>query len=107
MHFLLILFLYNDIIRSTSLRTPTLSTFFLGRITADPPISLQEDSQTDDVSRFEYPSPIARIIAGDTTVTDADIASWGGRLDWFPSFALLLPQAVEPRERLPHQIQHL
>lgn len=101
MHFLSILFLYNDIIRSTSLRTPTLSTFFLARITADSPISLKEDSQTDDKSRFEYPGLIARMSSGDITITDADIAGWGGRLDWFPSFALLPLQVIEPRERLP------
>ncbi|KAJ3536643.1 hypothetical protein NM208_g6637 [Fusarium decemcellulare] len=88
--FLSSLFLYNDLVRSTSLRTSTLSDFYLGVTGSEPKLG-----------RFDFPRIVARISAGDLTVTDAEIADWDGRLDWFPSFSLHPPERNEPCERLP------
>lgn len=102
--FLSSLFLYNDLVRATSFRTPTLSNFYLERAnnesSCDGP-ELQVAQPRHGMGRFEFPSLIARLSGGDLSVTDVDIASWDGRLDWFPSFALLPPEMVEPHERLP------
>lgn len=99
--FLASLFLYNDLVRSTSSRVPTLSGFYAG--VGVPwgfrPASADEDDA--DGGRFVLPSIIARCSAGDPSVTDADIAAWDGRLDWFPSFALVDPGRGHRREGLP------
>ncbi|UPL02352.1 hypothetical protein LCI18_013286 [Fusarium solani-melongenae] len=87
MAFLSSLFLYNDLVRSTSLRTSTLSDFYI--------------RHGGPGSRFEFPTIIARLSAGDLSVTDQEIAVWDGRLDWFPSFALDAPDRSEFCERLP------
>ncbi|WAO94425.1 Hypothetical protein NCS54_01200700 [Fusarium falciforme] len=87
MAFLSSLFLYNDLVRSTSLRTSTLSDFYI--------------RHGGPGSRFEFPRIIARLNAGDLSVTDNEIAVWDGRLDWFPSFALDVPDRSEFCERLP------
>lgn len=87
MAFLSSLFLYNDLVRSTSLRTSTLSDFYI--------------RHGGPGSRFEFPSIIARLSAGDLSVTDKEIAAWDGRLDWFPSFALDAADRSEFCERLP------
>ncbi|KAM6516748.1 hypothetical protein FALCPG4_014921 [Fusarium falciforme] len=87
MAFLSSLFLYNDLVRSTSLRTSTLSDFYI--------------RHGGPGSRFEFPRIIARLSAGDLSVTDNEIAVWDGRLDWFPSFALDVPDRSEFCERLP------
>ena len=42
-----------------------------------------------------------KLSSGDLSVTDDAFASWDGRLDWFPSFALNPPQAADTHERLP------
>ncbi|KAL2863191.1 Zn(II)2Cys6 transcription factor [Aspergillus lucknowensis] len=89
--FLLNLFLYNDLVRSTSLETSTLSDFYLDEM----PSMIPEIWQDPNLDRFTFPRLIARISAGDTSVTDADIAAWDGRLDWFPSFALVSSQNLE------------
>ncbi|KAK1541126.1 hypothetical protein CPAR01_07115 [Colletotrichum paranaense] len=70
-------FLYNDLVRSTSLRTTTLSTFYYER-PSSPTIS----------HRFYFPTIIARIGANDMLVSDADIIAWDGTLSWLPSLAL-------------------
>jgi hypothetical protein len=88
--FLLSLFWYNDLVRSTSLQAPTLSDFYLTGISAQ--LSLDRLSSP---GRFAFPCLIARISSGDPTVTDAEIADWDGRLDWFPSFALVESGNVE------------
>ncbi|BCS19842.1 uncharacterized protein APUU_20274A [Aspergillus puulaauensis] len=90
--FLLSLFWYNDLVRSTSLQTPTLSDFYLTGISTQ--LSLDRLSSP---GRFAFPRLIARISSGDPTVTDADIAAWDGRLDWFPSFALVASGDAETR----------
>ncbi|KAI8713695.1 hypothetical protein NCS52_01214800 [Fusarium sp. LHS14.1] len=87
MAFLSSLFLYNDLVRSTSLRTSTLSDFYI--------------RHGDPGSRFEFPKIIARLGSGDHSVTDKEIAGWDGRLDWFPSFALDVPDTGESSGRLP------
>ncbi|OJI99326.1 hypothetical protein ASPVEDRAFT_508488 [Aspergillus versicolor CBS 583.65] len=88
--FLLSLFWYNDLVRSTSLQAPTLSDFYLTGISAQ--ISLDRLSSP---GRFAFPCLIARISSGDPTVTDAEISAWDGRLDWFPSFALVASENAE------------
>jgi hypothetical protein len=87
--FLLSLFSYNDLVRSTSLQAPTMSDFYL-RGTS----SAMQPGPT--MSRFTFPKLIARISAGDTTVTDADIAAWDGKMTWFPSFALVSTDGEHP-----------
>lgn len=102
--FLSSLFLYNDLVRSTSFRTPTLSNFYLEDTplqTSFDGLDLQEVQPRQSIGRFEFPNLIARLSGGDLSVNDADIAAWDGRLDWFPSFALVPPDKVEPHERLP------
>lgn len=95
--FLYNLFLYNDLVRSISLQTSPLSDFYLrvGEPCSTDGASLPRffsfqpglEAGQDD-GRYYYPHLIARISAGDRTVTDADIAAWDGRVDWLPSFAL-------------------
>lgn len=107
--FLSNLFLYNDLVRSTTLQTATLSPFYLGK-TAEA-ASASSASQADrntlcllplQDERFKFPRIIARLSMGDLTVTDAEIAAWDGRLDWFPSFALVAaPERSHSVEPLP------
>jgi hypothetical protein len=88
--FLLSLFSYNDLVRSTSLQAPTMSDFYLrGTLSA-----MRQPGPT--MSRFTFPNLIARISAGDATVTDADIAAWDGKMTWFPSFALVSTDGEDP-----------
>ncbi|KAI9373539.1 fungal-specific transcription factor domain-containing protein [Aspergillus egyptiacus] len=111
--FLLNLFLYNDLVRSTSLQTTTLSDFYLREVTAILP-QIPEVSTQD---RFTFPRLIARISAADTTVTDSDIAAWDGSLNWLPSFALVTSQNSDNQsvfddgyltmDNCCHSIQHL
>ncbi|CAH0023185.1 unnamed protein product [Clonostachys rhizophaga] len=95
--FLSSLFLYNDLVQSTSLGIPTLSDFYLN--TMPEPDWMNGEKGSPD--RFYFPRLIARIGAGDTDVTDADIAAWDGSLDWFPSFALQQLEPQQNHERLP------
>ncbi len=106
--FLSNLFLYNDLVRSTSLRTSTLSSFYL-RETRVKPASAEDDDprrtprhrSQESAGRFCFPNIIARIGSGDFSVTDADIAAWDGRLDWLPSFALQSQGEDQYYDRLP------
>lgn len=76
------LFLYNDLVQSTSTETTPLSSFYLKRY-------FEESASTDaDSLRYHFPNLITRISTGDWTVTDEDIDNWQGGFDWFPSFAL-------------------
>ncbi|KAI1092927.1 fungal-specific transcription factor domain-containing protein [Rostrohypoxylon terebratum] len=95
--FLSNIFLYNDLVRSTSLRTSTLSNFYL-RERTDPKAS---SSNQDILNRFYFPKIIARIGANDISVTDNDIAAWNGGLDWLPSFALQMSERDNKCEKLP------
>lgn len=90
-------FVYNDLVRSTSLRTKPLSNFYLTATTANAthnhsmesaflPNGLEE--QADFRRRYFFPNLIARLSSGDTSVTEEDIAAWDGSMDWLPSFAL-------------------
>lgn len=95
--FLSNLFLYNDLVRSTSFRTSTLSNVYLcdgsgSQLT--PPIE-------DPKNRFYFPRIIMRIGGKDRSVTDAEISAWNGRLDWLPSFALQTLERDGKRGRLP------
>ena len=99
LQFLSSLFLYNDLIRSTSFGTPILSG--LDSLSRGDIQCIQRISSGQDTGRFHFPNMIANISSGDTPVTDDDIASWDGRLDWFPSFALVPQEAREFHERLP------
>ncbi|KAH6972348.1 fungal-specific transcription factor domain-containing protein [Ilyonectria sp. MPI-CAGE-AT-0026] len=102
--FLSNLFLYNDLVQSTSLGTPTLSKFYLGETPLDHLDGSYDRRQLgcgQSVGRFYFPHLIARISTGDRGVTDADIAAWDGRLDWFPSFALDPQEKRHFHERLP------
>ncbi|KAF2097586.1 hypothetical protein NA57DRAFT_77838 [Rhizodiscina lignyota] len=83
--FLHSIFLYNDLVRSTSLQLPTLSSFYLRA--AQPQVGDAGD-RTGTQSRHYFPRLIARISTGEETVSDEDIAVWDGILDWLPSFAL-------------------
>jgi hypothetical protein len=94
-------FLYNDLVRSTSLRTATLSDFYL-KVTlpgSKAPTSETQSIKTkmvtnnnmveDAQSRYYFPNLVARISSGDKMVTDADIVAWNGNLEWLPSFSLM------------------
>lgn len=107
--FLVNLFLYNDLVRSTSSRVPTLSGFYagLGDPWGFPPSRVDDDDGGDpEGARFVLPSIIARCSAGDPSVKDEDLAAWDGRLDWFPSFALVDPGRGEHHETLPTADPH-
>lgn len=97
------LFLYNDLVRSTSFQIPTLSTFYLEKAPTHAGVMALDRSldEEEDRNRFEFPSIIARISNGDTSVTDEEIAAWDGRLDWFPSFALDTSGKGRMYDRLP------
>lgn len=97
LQFLFNLFLYNDLVRSTTLKEPTLSQFYLQKsVTQD----LNSPEQVQAAGRFTFPCIIARIGMG-KPVSDEEIAAWDGRLDWFPSFALVSPQRDLPSVKLP------
>ena len=104
--FLSNLFLYNDLVRSTTLQTATLSPFYLGK-TAEAATISPIDQNTLRLlplqdERFKFPRIIARLSMGDLSVTDADIAAWNGRLDWLPSYALnAAPDRGHMQEQLP------
>ncbi|KAF4947939.1 hypothetical protein FSARC_13858 [Fusarium sarcochroum] len=90
-------FLYNDLVRSTSLRTSTLSSFYLDRTRCSPLDQPKEDLR----NRFYFPTIIARISANDMSVTDCDINAWDGTLSWLPSLALQVPDKNKQTELLP------
>lgn len=85
MAFVFSLFIYNDLVRSTSFRIPTLSDFF----------------RAGDSGRFAFAKIMARISAGDESVSDADISLWDGHLDLFPSVALGPSHKRHSSARLP------
>lgn len=107
------LFLYNDLVRSTSSHSPTLSVFYLGEEAGCETESILYQHAFNDQNLIEYglvkgryslPNMIARLSAGDCLVTDEDIAAWDGRLDWFPSFSLINAESeksLDQHERLP------
>ncbi|OAL20811.1 hypothetical protein AYO22_08439 [Fonsecaea multimorphosa] len=105
------LFTYNDLVGSTSLRSAPLSTFYVQACEADPTYGSSHatsipsphpplgsvDRQnwltcSDRGGRrfgaYQFPSMIARISSGDTSLSMTDIIQWDGRMDWFPSFCL-------------------
>ncbi|KAH8768867.1 hypothetical protein F5883DRAFT_553120 [Diaporthe sp. PMI_573] len=84
LRFLTALFYYNDLVRATSLEAPTLSGFYL----ADDGVSNVKSAGSTSPGRFTFPRLIARLSAGDLSVTEDEIASWEGSLDWVPSLAL-------------------
>lgn len=95
------LFLYNDLVRSTSLQTTTLSNVYIDK-TLSGGRGLQVQLPTEeDPGRFDFPHIIARISAGDLSVNDAEIAAWDGRLDWFPSFTLHSSKPSDFHYKLP------
>jgi hypothetical protein len=92
--FLLNLFIYNDLVRSTSTGTCTISNFYIDATASGSHITffatntspLQLDPA--DIERYYYPSLISRISARDSSVTLCDINMWNRRFDWFPSNCL-------------------
>ncbi|KAL3963604.1 hypothetical protein ACCO45_000608 [Purpureocillium lilacinum] len=102
------LFLYNDLVRSTSLRTSTFSDFYLADGHIDPAgvddlggLDSNDSKGDQDLRRFVFPRLITRITAGDITVTDQEIADWDGALGWLPSFSLAPPLELDPYEHIP------
>lgn len=90
--FVVTLFLYQDFLLSTSLRSKPDSKLYLPSnfeltlaVSTEPKIY---DHSKNYGSRFVFPGIMTRIAAGDTDLTDWDIASWDGNLGWLPSFAL-------------------
>lgn len=82
-------FLYNDLVMSTSLRIPTASDFYVRAVSCIFEDPFPTETIQDQQSRYYFPSLIARISAQDTTITEADIEAWNGRLDWLPSLCLV------------------
>lgn len=74
------LFLYNDLVRATSLDIPMSSTFYLDACDRDP--------YGPTRSRYYFPSLVARISFDDGSVSESDIGAWDGNMNWLPSFAL-------------------
>lgn len=97
LRFLYNLFLYNDLVSSTSLRRPTLSDFYVQATGNEAKVQTSSFAgmyngayaDDDDANRYYFPSLIARMSAGDLSVSAFDIAMWDGRLDWLPSFSLV------------------
>ncbi|KAL1634855.1 hypothetical protein SLS58_010484 [Diplodia intermedia] len=82
-------FLYNDLVRSTSLGVPTASDFYVRAVSSISDDPFPHETIQDQQSRYYFPSLIARISAQDTTVSEGDIEAWNGRLDWLPSLCLV------------------
>ncbi|KAM0198943.1 hypothetical protein ACHAPI_003387 [Fusarium lateritium] len=108
LRFLCSLFLYNDLVRSVSNQTPTLSTFYYENDgAASTPMPFDIDPFALDqaqllehllgAQRTSLPNMMARCSVGDVTITEEDIGMWDGRLDWFPSFALVRGTTDETR----------
>ena len=102
------IFVYNDLVRSTSLKTKPLSNFYLTATTANgtrcSPLETAffpsgEKEQTDFRRRYYFPNLIARLSAGDASVTEEDIATWDGSMDWLPSFALDRSESNETNDK--------
>ena len=97
LRFLYNLFIYNDLVSSTSLRRPTLSDFYVQATGNEAKVKTSSFAgmyngvyvDDDDANRYYFPSLIARISAGDLSVSAYDIVVWDGRLDWLPSFSLV------------------
>lgn len=102
------LFLYNDLVRSTSCRTVGFSDFY-------PNHMLVDGNDTNDggkvasryMRRYFFPALIARMSAGDLSVTDAEVAEWNGDLSWIPSFSLSPQSEHAEYERLPTANQNM
>jgi hypothetical protein len=92
----------NDLIRSSSTGTRTLSNFYIDARAPGPhlaffttnPSPLQLDRA--DINRYYYPSLISRISARDSSVTLSDINMWNRGFDWFPGNCL---DGMEVREQ--------
>lgn len=84
--FLLHMFVYNDLVGSTSLRTTTLSKLYVEAVQASESVIFSGRGVYS--SRYYYPSLISRISSGDQSVTLSDISNWDGQLYWFPSHCL-------------------
>lgn len=101
LRFLSSLFMYNDLVRSTSFRTPTLVSLHDIGLSQEDASHIQHIGSGSHVGRFDFPNMLGRISIDAASVSDQDIAEWDGRLDWFPSFALVPPERREVQERLP------
>ncbi|KAF5606352.1 hypothetical protein FPCIR_59 [Fusarium pseudocircinatum] len=106
LRFLCSLFLYNDLVRSVSNQSPTLSRFYHennGAVGRQPqfdtdPFAIEEPQLLDRLlgaRRTSLPNILAGCSAGDLSITEDDVAMWDGKLDWFPSFALVRGTTVE------------
>ena len=89
------IFVYNDLVRSTSTQTAPLSKFYLSAIRPNGSecfmsklLSPATNSQAPSRSRYYFPNLIARLSSGDETVSESDIDAWDGSMSWLPSFAL-------------------
>lgn len=70
------LYLYNDLVRATSLRTRTTSRFYVNVV------------HSTVGSRYYFPSLIARLCEHDETVSETDFATWDGNMSWMPSMSM-------------------
>ncbi|KAG5791636.1 hypothetical protein H9Q69_009324 [Fusarium xylarioides] len=106
LRFLCSLFLYNDLVRSVSNQSPTLSRFYYendGAVSSQPqfdtdPFAIEEPQLLDRLlgaRRTSLPNILAGCSAGDLSITEEDVAMWDGKLDWFPSFALVRGTTIE------------
>lgn len=91
------IFVYNDLVRSTTLQTKPLSSFYLTATKAvwgkcsplEKTLFPSGDKEKAAFRlRYHYPNLIARLSSGDHSVTEDDIAAWDGSMDWLPSFVL-------------------
>lgn len=78
--FLRSIFLYDDLIASTSARRPPLA----GEVEYGPMMSGSVTLEAS--SKYYLPTILTRISKGDEAVEVEDIDRWDGRMDWLPSF---------------------
>lgn len=95
--FLRSLFLYNDLVRATSLEAPVMSKAYLDL----------EAGDKDPSWRFYFPHLISRMSHKDPDVRDDEIIAWNGRLDWIPSYALTSETGMSWPTQLLYQSQHI
>ncbi|KAF2166799.1 hypothetical protein M409DRAFT_22853 [Zasmidium cellare ATCC 36951] len=80
---------YNNLVQSTSSLRPTSCSFYahadhIGTVEGYP----SSVDRNDTSRRNYYPNLVARLAAGDASVTEFDIQQWDGSLSFLPSFAL-------------------
>lgn len=96
------IFVYNDLVQATSTGSSLLSNFYLADVEGESSIpsgssnhalsELMRSHAGGSRSLYYFPSLIARLCAGDRTVTVEEINRWDGNVHWLPSYSLYTGQ---------------